>query len=158
MMDDRCGTVREMIPDFATKRLDATGVATLERHCAECAECRAELELVLVLRLGRPAAPVGLSARVIAATRADRRPTARPWWGISAAAVAALMLGIGITSQPAGEADVNVPDYAYEVEDGELWVSDDGLLAGAPSLDLLSDEALEQLLEELVVGSSGGAA
>ena len=41
--------------------------------------------------------------------------------------------------------------------DEGVWLSDDGLLAGAPALDGLSDEALLQLLEELVGGSAGGS-
>jgi hypothetical protein len=38
------------------------------------------------------------------------------------------------------------------------WVSDDGLIAGAPALDDLSDEALMTLLDELGADGSGGAA
>jgi hypothetical protein len=54
--------------------------------------------------------------------------------------------------------EILVPGYAYEVEEGDLWLSDDGVIAGAATLDGLSDEALAQLLEELTVGASGGAA
>ena len=51
-----------------------------------------------------------------------------------------------------------VPGYAYEVEEGDIWASDDGLMAGAPLFDELSDEALLQLLDELALGSAGGSA
>jgi hypothetical protein len=44
------------------------------------------------------------------------------------------------------------------MEEQGLWLADDGLVAGAPSLEELTDEALAQLLEELSVGSAGGAA
>lgn len=158
MSHGKCGIVRELIPDLVANRLSAADAATVEGHLPACAECNAELDLVRAVLAGRRATPEGLSERVVVAVRLDRRLPSRPWWGISAAAVAALALGIGISSQPAGDGDVDVPGYAYEVEEGELWLSDDGLLAGAPSLDVLSDEALEQLLDELVVGSAGGAA
>jgi hypothetical protein len=44
------------------------------------------------------------------------------------------------------------------LNEGEIWVSDDGLLAGAPLFDGLSDDALLQLLDELSVESTGGSA
>ena len=37
---------------------------------------------------------------------------------------------------------------------GNLWLSDDGLIAGAPTLDGLSDEALKELLQELLTENS----
>ena len=70
-------------------------------------------------------------------------------WGM-----AVLALGIGVLGNrevpPAA-----VPVYAADAGQSELWLSDDGLVAGAPTFDALTDEALEQLLEEL---GSGGAA
>ena len=89
--------------------------------------------------------------------RYDRTSISRPWWGITAAAVAALALGIGISFDRAEQPESAIPSYAYELEDGELWLSDDGLIAGAPALDALSDEALLQFLDELDVGGAGGA-
>jgi hypothetical protein len=83
----------------------------------------------------------------------------RPWWwGISAAAVAALALGIGMSSDGSEQVESAVPGYAFEIEDGDAWLSDDGLIAGAPDLDALSDEALLQFLDELTVGGAGGGA
>jgi len=79
---------------------------------------------------------------------------------VSAAAIVALALGIAIVSdRGAVEGPVDVPGFAYEMYEGDLWLSDDdGLLAGAPSIYGLSDEELVQLLDELSVGASGGAA
>lgn len=158
MSDLQCGTARELIPDFVGSRLASDDVAAAEEHLTSCAECRAELELAQLLFASRADVPSGLAERVVAAVRTDRVGSRRPWWGITAAAVAALALGIGIASEPSSQLDLEVPGYAYEVEEGALWLSDDGLLAGAPSLDALSDEALEQLLDELLVGAAGGAA
>ncbi len=153
-----CGTARELIPDFVAGDLPADEVERVERHVRACAECRAELELVQVLLASRTSAPEGLLERITRAQLAERRAPARTWWGVSAAAIAALALGIGITSDPTPETTVEVPGFAQEAEEGEIWLSDDGLLAGAPALDDLSDEALLQLLDELTVGSTGGSA
>ena len=158
MSDLQCGTARELIPDFVGNRLASNDVAAVEEHLTSCAECRAELELAQAIFASRADVPAELAERVVAAVRDGRVGSRRPWWGITAAAVAALALGIGIGSEPPSELDLEVPGYAYEVEEGALWLSDDGLLAGAPSLDALSDEALEQLLDELLVGAAGGAA
>lgn len=145
-----CATVREKIPDVAASRAMAEDVAAVEVHAANCAECAAELRLAASIFEDRPTAPVDLSRRVLAEMNESRRASLRPWWGISAAAVAALALGIGITSRPAAEDETGLAsDVSVETEEGELWLSDDGVLAGAPVLEALSDEALAQLLEEL---------
>ena len=51
-----------------------------------------------------------------------------------------------------------VPAYVAGAEEIVLWPADDGLVAGAPALDDLSDEALITLLEEMGADPSGGAA
>lgn len=154
--ETECGTVRELIPDFVASRLAVDEVERVERHVQACAECLAELELAQVLLASRASVPEGLLERITRAAVTQGRAPARTWWGVSAAAIAALALGIGITSDPAQEAPVE--GFAQEAEEGEIWLSDDGLLAGAPALDELSDEALLQLLDELTVGSTGGSA
>jgi hypothetical protein len=165
MSDDtngtECGQVRELIPEAVIGALSAADVAaklaTVEAHAKACAECRAELELARVLYATRPAVPAGLLERIEQARASERRAPSHTWWGISAAAIAALALGIGITSSPDADFTSELP-VAYEAEEGEIWVSDDGLVAGAPALDDLSDEALLQLLDELTTGAGGGSA
>lgn len=162
MSDERneteCGRIRELIPDRVNGALTAVERAQLDAHVRVCAECRSELELAGVLFASRPAVPSALLGRIERAARADRRTPAHTWWGVSAAAIAALALGIGITSNEAPEQGAEVPGYAYEAEEGEIWVSDDGLVAGAPAIEELSDEALLQLLDELSTGNGGGGA
>ena len=157
MSQTECGSIRELIPDVVAGRVSVQGEEAVDAHVLTCAECRAELDLVRALRHTRPYAPKALADRVVRAVERDRRGLRRPWWGISAAAVAALALGIGVTSQSGGPAPLSVPDYAYEMEEGALWSSDDGLLAGAPTLDELSDEALLELLDELALDLGGAA-
>jgi anti-sigma factor RsiW len=157
MSDFACGAIRELIPDFVASRLGAEDLEAVDVHVTECGDCRAELELAQMILASRPRVPASLLDRVRQAVAADRRAGSRPWWGISAAAVAALALGIGMSSERSA-APVDVPGFAYEVDEGDVWVSDDGLVAGGPMFDGLSDEALVQLLDELSLAGTGGAA
>jgi hypothetical protein len=141
-------------------RSSAADVALVESHTAACADCRAELEVVRLLYASRPDVPARLIERLsesVARSAAASRP-AHTWWGVSAAAIAALALGIGIMSEAAPDATQAVPAFAREAEEGEIWLSDDGLVAGAPALDDLTDEALQQLLDDLTNTSTGGVA
>ncbi|MBM4185339.1 MAG: zf-HC2 domain-containing protein [Gemmatimonadetes bacterium] len=153
-----CGQIRELIPEYASGALSAVARARVDTHVRACGDCAAELELAQMLFGSRAAVPPSLLGRIERAVASDRRTPARTWWGLSAAAIAALALGIGITSDGAPTSSTDVPGYAYEAQEGEIWVSDDGFVAGAPALDELSDEALEQLLDELTIGTTGGAA
>lgn len=155
MSHDECGTIRELLPDYGTARLDSGSVSLVERHLTTCEECRAEADLVRLLHASRAAVPSGLAGRITRRALSERRVLHRPWWGISAAAVAALALGIGFNGSTPGPAAVG-GDFAYETEEGDLWLSDDGLLAGAPAIDALSDEALLELLDELAMNTGGG--
>jgi anti-sigma factor RsiW len=157
MNDELCGTVRELIPAFVGSRLSSAEFEVVERHVLDCSECGAELQLVQLVLSGRPSVPPALLGRLLSSVGTSRQQPARTWWGVSAAAVAALALGIGISSNSA-EAPIAVPGFAYEVEEGDIWLSDDGLMAGAPLFDGLSDDALLQLLDEISVGTGGGSA
>lgn len=155
MSEIECGTVREWLPGYAASQLDDGTAAQVTAHVENCDECGAELELVELLRASRAMPPAGLSARITRRALSERRVIHRPWWGISAAAVAALALGIGFNGAAPGPAGQGA-DFAYETEEGELWLSDDGLLAGAPAIDALSDEALLELLDELAMNTATG--
>lgn len=157
MSDSQCGSVRELLPDHAAGRLGHQDVAVVDAHVAGCGECAGELELARLLYASRATVPHGLADRVIQAVRTDARPRQRPWWGISAAAVAALALGIGINADRAAVEPGVIPEFATELAEGDLWSSDDGLVAGAPSIESLSDEMLLMLIEELDA-TTGGAA
>lgn len=156
MSNVKCETVREWIPDYVSGRPSGLDVASLESHLETCDECKAEVGLARLIFESRIDAPDGLARRVREAVRSDHTSGSRPWWSISAAAVAAL--AIGISSNNLAQIEISVPGYAYESETGDLWLSDDGLIAGAPAFDGLTNEALLQLLDELDVGETGGAA
>ena len=159
-----CGVIRELIPEFAGDRLGTREGASVEDHLAACEECLREFDLVRILLEGRTESPEAWIREVVARVADDQRrygrgrlAAHRPWWGISAAAVAVIALGIGIESVGSASADVVLPGFAYEAEESDLWLSGDGLVAGTPALDELSDEALTELLEEMVTGSLGGS-
>ena len=98
MNETECGTVRELLPGFATNRVDAQEARRVEAHLPGCAECREELELVQSLFGSRPQPPLDLAQQILVGVLAERRDGRKPWWGISAAAVAALAIGVGIAS------------------------------------------------------------
>lgn len=153
MNGSACDRVRERIPDHVAGRLPAEEATEVALHLEGCDECQAESGLVTLLFQARPEVPPGLAERVREAAR--RRGTVRhPWWGLAAAAVAALALGIGVSSRGL-DSRLEVPVYVAEADDQEpLWLSDDGLIAGAPALDGLSEEELVRLLEEMTVGGA----
>jgi anti-sigma factor RsiW len=159
MNEVRCETARELIPDLVGARLSAAEASRITAHLETCAECRAEADLVRLLFAARPAAPSGLSDRIRAAAHAYRHPGRRPWWGLAAAAVAALALGIGVSSTSVKGTATAVPGFVAEGSgSGDAWLTDDGMIAGAPALDGLSDEALRTLLDELGSSGTGGSA
>lgn len=158
MNQARCETVRERIPDLVAGRLLAAEAAALEAHLAGCGECRSEAELIAGLFTARPAAPAGLSGRIEGTVRFRRRAVARPWWGLAAASVAAVALGIGVVSDSGAPPDEQVPAFVASVGETSPWLGDEGRVGGAPALDGLSEEALLTLLEEMESAPSGGAA
>jgi len=148
MSDIGCERAREGIPEYAFGGLHPEERAALAAHLEACEDCRAEAELVALLSASRPEVPPALAGRIQSALEARTRPVMRPWWGLAAAAVAAVALGIGVSSRQPTDS-IDVPAYAAGVEEGGMWLSDDGLIAGAPALDDLSADALEQLLAEM---------
>ena len=73
-----------------------------------------------------------------------------PTWALSAAAVVILALGTSILWN-GGDGDMVQDPTAVASQEllPESWLWDDGMVAGAPVFDGLSDEDLEALLEEL---------
>ena len=147
MSEDRCTEVRERLPAYVGGRLDPAAAARVRGHLAGCARCRAESELTALLLRARPHVPEDLAERIQTSIRYDRATVRRPWWGLAAAAVAALTLGIGVASS-VSDRTAEPAEYAVE-EDGAFWLSDDGVIAGVPVLSDLSDAALQTLLADM---------
>jgi predicted anti-sigma-YlaC factor YlaD len=157
-MNVRCETARELIPDWVGGRLSSVEASRVDAHLEACDACRAEADFVRLVFASRPIAPRELASRVREAVRADRGAVRRPWWGLAAAAVAVLALGIGVASRSSSDTRVTVPGFVAEGTAANVWLTDDGMIAGAPALDGLSDDALQALLDELGTGGTGGSA
>ena len=154
----KCEWIRELIPDYAAGRLNDDEIALAGLHFADCNECRDELDLVQLVFSSRAMEPEGLAVKINAAVHNRRVTGHRQWWGAAAAAVALLAIGLNVILDRSGPGDLPLAESEFEIESENLWLTDDALIAGAPMLGGLSDEALTQLLEELTVGTSGGAA
>lgn len=147
-----CGDVRERIPGQAREHHADMGAA-FDVHLRVCADCRAELELARMIYGTRPQAPAALLERIRTGVRERGEPLRHPAWGLTAAAIAALALGIGLAQ--GDRADVVAPAFAQELSEVSPWDAEDGLVAGAPVLDDLSDADLTMLLDDLSSDAEG---
>jgi anti-sigma-K factor RskA len=121
----------DLLAGYLAKTLDADGMAELDRHIQECADCRA---LVSVWeRLDEFAAPEvtpGFDARLYARIAAEE--ARRPWWyrllwppiaPVAAAAVAALVLylhPLGTPNAPKQAINSEIEQVAQAVDDLDL--------------------------------------
>jgi len=153
-----CEELADRLPDWAAGRLGDAESALVAAHVAVCDDCSAQGSVLGALFAARPEAPVGLAERIarVACAQAHAVPEAgtnrswrRPAWVLSAAAV--LVLAVGTTVLLRAPQMIEVVSVLGEVplEESQVWIADDGAVAGAPVLDDLSDEALATLLEEL---------
>jgi len=167
-----CGIIRDLLPEFGAGSIDPDKDRLVEAHLGSCPDCRRELEVILALMDARPGVPTELEARIQARVREETtgertgvegeappeaghgipifrrrlRPTA---WALSAAAVVILALGTSaILKQRAQDLLQDPIVVASQDPLPEAWLWDDGMVAGAPVFDGLSDEDLEALLEE----------
>ena len=165
MTNWNCDEVLARLPELAHGRGESETQEVYE-HLESCANCRDEWEIVrLLVEAGPAAVPSALEARLTAAVRGDagrtgdgrsvRRTRSVPTWRLAAAAgvilaVATPILVDRMADQPTGLLDETEITAALGDRLPSPWLDDEeGIVAGAPVLDGLSDEALEQLLEEM---------
>lgn len=161
MTEWNCEEVLARLPEVA-RGLDGEDTRGVREHLEACATCREEWEVVALLAEAGPApVPPTLEARLQAAVRADaargvvRRPRPFPAWRLAAAAGVALAIATPVLVNQMSDRPLDTLDDAeVTAAVGERlpspWLDDvEGIVAGAPVLDGLSDEALEQLLEEM---------
>jgi anti-sigma factor RsiW len=166
-----CQRVRDILPDLVGGRLDPDQAQQVQEHLAGCPDCAGELKVVRAVFDARPPVPEGLEARIQGQVRdrfeghrsagveegqgGERPGTVLPFrrrvpvWALSAAAVVILALGtsrIWNNGSPNGMLDPT--EIAAQDPLPEAWLLDDGMIAGAPVFDDLSDDELEALLEE----------
>ncbi|HEX7090280.1 MAG TPA: zf-HC2 domain-containing protein [Longimicrobiales bacterium] len=150
-----CETARDLLPLLRGAGLSARDRAGLEAHIAGCEGCRAEAELLAMLRRTPATPPAGLVERILDALPA-RRPRQRRAVGLLALAATlagAVLVGKGVV-QDLLDADAPGGPAASADLPAELlqpfWPGDDELAAGiAPALHQLSVDELEVLLAEL---------
>lgn len=165
-----CETILDRLADRVAERVGPVERAEIDRHLEVCAECRSEAEVLRALRIAGPATvPVGLEGRIRSAVAAEgavgsgtdtlsitsgrgSRPGRVPSWALGAAAVFVLALGTPFLVDRMESPDAALSDGSEleaDVPIASVWTSDDGLIAGAPALETLTDEELALLLEEL---------
>lgn len=142
-----CESVQDVLPELASGRIGEADRPGVESHVAVCPDCRDTLAALRLLQAATPpAVPPGLESRIRAAVA--RRPFWRrpaPAWGLAAAAVLALLLGRSLVPGSRAEPEI----LAMGQEDVLVLLPDDGMVAGGPLLDDLTDDELATLLEEL---------
>lgn len=168
MTGPECEMVRDLLPEWAAGSLDKSRGTLVETHVRECPDCRADLDVIYAVRSSQAPVPSQLEAKIAARVREELgaespagkeenkrglRAVARvrwaPAWALSAAAAVILALGIGVIWTPGPSESVQDPiEVASQELLPEAWLWDDGMVAGAPVFDGLSDEELEALLEE----------
>jgi anti-sigma factor RsiW len=169
MKSPQCEKVQDLLPDWVAEILDDEGATEVREHLLQCPECAGEEKLVRTLFEGRPTAPDGLEARIQSRVREElaeslvqtgvvkaidsRRRWAwntTPTRALSAAALVVLSLGVGVIwDGQTPEVTLEPVEVAAEEPMPEAWLWDDGMVAGAPVYDGLTDEELEALIEEL---------
>lgn len=129
-------TMREMLPDLLNDRLPAVARAQVEAHVESCADCRAELALLRLVRAS-VVAPQMDSSRIAAGIAPYRRPSvwlaAARSWPLRAAAAVILIAGSTTLLRQTG-APVAQPDTVLAAAASpELAV---GALTDIPESDL----------------------
>jgi hypothetical protein len=166
-----CEDIRDLLPDWILGTHPPEIAVAVEEHLTGCADCQAEDRVLRSFLASRPVPPAGLEERIKARVREDLAaratlkgewsdpdviPLSRwsswtPAWALSAAAVVILSLGIGViwNGEDLPEVEQGPVQVASEEPLPEAGLWDDGLVAGAPIYDGLTDEELEALIEEL---------
>ncbi|HSJ09130.1 MAG TPA: zf-HC2 domain-containing protein [Longimicrobiales bacterium] len=156
MMTHDCDSIRDQLPLLALGRLPADEASTVRSHAEACAECRAELDVVVMLQGALAPVPVGLEARVIGAVR--RVAPSRRWnparLAMAATLAAAVIGGTVIFERsgylPGAESQLSRTISLETGESAMSWDTDaDPLLHGGSTLEGLSVEELELILAEL---------
>ncbi len=160
-----CEQVRDRLPELVAGTLEDEEVRRLGDHLSGCSDCRREESILRALLAARPDPPPELAARIRTRIREELgapgrahpsgpalgwRPRRGPIWALPAAALVVLSLGVGILWQgETPEVILEPTEVAVEEPLPESWLWDDGMVAGAPVLEGLTEEELETLLEEM---------
>ena len=156
MSNDACARTLPLLPEWIRGELEGSEAGRVEAHVEACEACGAEAALLRALARTRAEPPPELAGRIKGALRTAGASTERAgsWPALVprvAAAAAVLVLAATVVLLPGGgEGDGagGGPELAMDAVP-EVWLSDDGMVAGAPLLAELSEEELATLLEEM---------
>lgn len=170
MSGNDCQGIRDLLPELAQGTLDQATEVRVQEHLSACSECSQEEGLVRSILASRPEPPVELQDRIQERIRQEMGvgaqgsqigddgvvsiQTKRRWapsWTLSAAAILILSLGIGVIWNGQRPPELNQDPVLVVAEEPlpESWLWDDGLVAGGPVYDGLTEEQLVALIEEL---------
>jgi hypothetical protein len=151
MMNLNCEYVREIYPDILNGTADAQTAAAVHAHVANCAECRAESELLTQLHAVTVPIPSGLSERVLAAVHETPRQGGFGKGRLAmAATVAAAVIGGSLLLDTTRTPQQPTPAVAQTSSSGVGVITvEAAMMSGTGSLQDLTVEELEQLLGEI---------
>ncbi|MBR9991133.1 MAG: zf-HC2 domain-containing protein [Gemmatimonadetes bacterium] len=137
-----CEAIRDLLPSLTRGEMLSHEEARADMHLSECAECRAEAEIVRTLQILAPV-PDALEARVLAAVRRRSLARGRPARLAMAATLAMAVIGGAVVfDRVTGSPDIDIEAVSWAA-------AEDPLLHGRSELHELSVEQLELLLEEM---------
>jgi hypothetical protein len=150
MKDQSCSTVQDLLPEYEAGILSAEIAAEVRAHLAKCAQCRADAELVSLVRSSDVDVPARLEARVVSALRAGvSRGPARSW-GIKHYVMAATVAFVAITGSWIWQATTQGNENrAIDMGVAPLSEDDAPVLLRSPGLSALSEDELLALLKEI---------
>ena len=138
-----CGAIRDLLAPLVRGEMLPHEAASAQLHLDECAECRAEGEIVRLLQESLASVPDGLETRVLTAVRRRNLMWGRPARLALAATLAAAVIGGPLMF------DRSRGDSVSDLDAVSWAAARDPLLHGHSELPELSVEELEVLLEEL---------
>lgn len=140
-----CEHIRDVYPDVLSGTADSELAAAVRAHVASCDECRGEVALLEMIHAAPLHVPAGLHARVMEAMLEPKRS-----WRFSrhelamVATLAVALIGGSVLLETQSQ------PRPTERQPGFGFVSvEDAMMSGKASLDDLSVEELETLLQEI---------
>ena len=143
-----CAEAKDLLPEFVRDELADERRRSIAGHIKVCMDCQQEVELLQRIHNDTLRVPSSLASDIKDALAREHR--AARWsvrWAVPAAAAVALALGTAVVWERV-RALPEVGPLGLEPF-AVVWPSDDDDVAGAPTLEGLSDDDLSILFEEL---------
>jgi hypothetical protein len=153
MSNLNCEYVRDVYPEVLNGSAQPVIVQSVRAHIASCDDCRAEIAIIEAIHARPMRVPDGLHDRVMqsASQRPSRWQFSRNDMLMAATLAAALIGGSVLMRRPEPRPTTVATPAADETATRSLGAVnvEDAMLSGKASLDDLSVEQLEKLLQEV---------